>query len=126
VRLPPVTSTLLLIALSAPIYSLQLDSWFNSLPDGLLIRQRSALTLPSVLSLHMCYWWLILHLHLPLFERIQSIESDPVVELSGKMCDRATDKLVQLFGRYDKQYGFRYFPSNMLQVRLMPYLFGSS
>ncbi|EUC54358.1 fungal Zn, 2-cys(6) binuclear cluster domain protein [Rhizoctonia solani AG-3 Rhs1AP] len=97
---------------SAPIdLHLQLDTWFNSLPDGLLIRQRATLTQPPILALHIRYWWSILNLHLPFVN-----SSDHIAGQSVKMCNRATEKLVKLFGAYDTQFGFQYFPRNLLKV----------
>ncbi|CAE6534479.1 unnamed protein product [Rhizoctonia solani] len=102
---------------------LQLEAWFNTLPEGVLIRQRSALTIPPVLALHITYWWFILHSHLPLAEHISITTSEPVKELSIKMCTRATEKLVQLLNTFDKQLGFRCFPRNLIKVyRLAPLL----
>src|SRR4051812_35905643 len=94
--------------------SLQLETWFNALPEGLLIRQRSTPMLPHVLSLHMCYWWLILDLHLPLLD--SAAPSEPGTELSISMCDRATDKLIELLLAFETQHGLRFFPRNMLKV----------
>ncbi|CAE6403335.1 unnamed protein product [Rhizoctonia solani] len=95
---------------SAPIdLHLRLDSWFNSLPDGLLIRQRATLTQPPILALHIRYWWSILNLHLPF---VNSSDHGQSV----KMCNRATEKLVKLFGAYDTQFGFQYFPRNLLKA----------
>ncbi|KAF8755155.1 nitrogen assimilation transcription factor [Rhizoctonia solani] len=47
--------------------------------------------LPPILTLHITYW------------------CEPVRELSIKMCARATEKLVQLFNTFDKQFGLRFF-----------------
>ncbi|CAE7198079.1 unnamed protein product [Rhizoctonia solani] len=95
---------------------LQLETWFNHLPESVLIRQRSALTFPPVLALHITYWWLILHSHLSLAEKINLSTSEPVRDLSIKMCARATEKLVQLFISFDKQFGLRYFPRNLIKA----------
>ncbi|KDN49132.1 hypothetical protein RSAG8_02485, partial [Rhizoctonia solani AG-8 WAC10335] len=97
---------------SAPIdLHLQLDAWFNTLPDGLLIRQRSALTQPPILALHIRYWWSILDLYLPFIN-----SSDYATSQSVKMCNRAAGKLVKLFEAYDTQFGFRFFPRNLLKA----------
>ncbi|CAE6468250.1 unnamed protein product [Rhizoctonia solani] len=90
---------------------IELDTWFNSLPDALRIRQRSTLTHPPVLALHIRYWWSILNIHLPYIKL-----SDHGSGQSMKMCIRATDKLVKLFGTYETQFGFRYFPRNLLKA----------
>ncbi|CUA75376.1 Activator of stress genes protein 1 [Candida albicans SC5314] [Rhizoctonia solani] len=114
VRLVLISSTIpnVLRSGSAPIdLHIQLDSWFNSLQDGLLIRQRATLTQPPILALHIRYWWSILDLHLPFIHK-----SDYTAGQSVKMCNRATEKLVKLFGAYDTQFGFRYFPRNLLQA----------
>ncbi|KAG8726238.1 hypothetical protein FRC11_000527, partial [Ceratobasidium sp. 423] len=95
---------------------LQLETWFNTLPEGVLIRQRSALTVPPVLALHIAYWWLILYSHLPLAEQISISTSEPVRDLSIKMCARATEKLVLLFNTFEKQFGLRYFPRNLVKA----------
>ncbi|CAE6534486.1 unnamed protein product [Rhizoctonia solani] len=91
--------------------NLKLDAWFNSLPDALLIRQRSTLTQPPLLALHIRYWWAILDLYLPFFDG-----SDQGASQSAKVCARATEKLVKLFGVYDTQFGFRYFPRNLMRA----------
>ncbi|QRW20486.1 Fungal Zn(2)-Cys(6) binuclear cluster domain [Rhizoctonia solani] len=90
---------------------LQLDTWFNSVPNNLLVRQRSTLTQPPILALHIRYWWSILDLHLPHIDI-----SDHGTSQSLKMCTRAAEKLVRLFGSYETQFGFRYYPHNLLQV----------
>ncbi|KAJ1303610.1 hypothetical protein OPQ81_011794 [Rhizoctonia solani] len=95
---------------------LQLESWFNTLPEGVLIRQRSVLTFPPVLALHITYWWFILNSHLTLADQISLSTTEPVRDLSIKMCARATEKLVQLFNAFDKQYGLRYFPRNLVKA----------
>ncbi|CAE6426479.1 unnamed protein product [Rhizoctonia solani] len=95
---------------------LQLDAWFNTLPESVLIRQRSTLTFPPVLALHITYWWFILHSHLSLAEQISLSTAESVKDLSIKMCARATEKLVQLFSAFDKQFGFRYFPRNLIKA----------
>ncbi|CAE6437260.1 unnamed protein product, partial [Rhizoctonia solani] len=95
---------------------LKLEIWFNSLPDGVMIRQRAALTFPPVLALHIVYWWFILHSHSPISEQSSILTTEPVRDLSVKMCSRATDKLVQLFNTFDKQFGLRYFPRNLVKA----------
>ncbi|CAE6461974.1 unnamed protein product [Rhizoctonia solani] len=114
VRLVLISSTIpnVLRSGSGPIdLHIQLDSWFNSLQDGLLIRQRATLTQPPILALHIQYWWSILNLYLPFIHK-----SDHKVGQSVKMCNRATEKLVKLFGAYSTQFGFRYFPRNLLEA----------
>ncbi|GAB1520985.1 hypothetical protein RhiTH_004074 [Rhizoctonia solani] len=95
---------------------LELETWFNNLPDGVMIRQRATLTFPPILTLHITYWWFILHSHFPLAEQLSISTSEPVRELSIKMCARATEKLVQLFNTFDKQFGLRFFPRNLIKA----------
>ncbi|KAG8794389.1 hypothetical protein FRC12_024716 [Ceratobasidium sp. 428] len=96
---------------------LQLDTWFNDLPEGLLVWARSTSPLPHVIILHICYWRLLIHLHQPFYYRTQpSDTSSPSVNLSVKMCERGAHKIVQLLNMFDDQYGLRFFPRNMLQA----------
>ncbi|EUC54360.1 hypothetical protein RSOL_042540 [Rhizoctonia solani AG-3 Rhs1AP] len=97
-------------------HPLQLETWFNTLPESVMIRQRASLTFPPVLALHVMYWWLILQSHLSLVEQVSASVAEPVRDLSIKMCARATEKLVQLFNAFDKQFGLRYFPRNLIKV----------
>ncbi|CAE6403373.1 unnamed protein product [Rhizoctonia solani] len=95
---------------------LQLETWFNTLPESVMIRQRASLTFPPVLALHVTYWWLILQSHLSLVGQVSTFVTEPVRDLSIKMCARATEKLVQLFNTFDKQFGLRYFPRNLIKA----------
>ncbi|CAE6441357.1 unnamed protein product [Rhizoctonia solani] len=92
---------------------LQLETWFNALPEGVLIRQRATLTFPPVLALHITYWWLILHLN---FFSVEKISTEELKDLSTKMRARATEKLIQLLNTFDKQFGWRYFPRNLTKA----------
>ncbi|KAH7322040.1 hypothetical protein B0J17DRAFT_710755 [Rhizoctonia solani] len=98
-----------------PDIHLQLEAWFNNLPEGVLIRQRATLTFPPVLALHITYWWFILYSHVSVAEQISLSTPEPVRDLSIKMCARATEKLVQLFNTFDKQFGLRNFPRNLIK-----------
>ncbi|CAE6460575.1 unnamed protein product [Rhizoctonia solani] len=42
--------------------------------------------------------------------------SDPIHDLSVKMVDRATHKIVQLLQMFEEQHGMRFFPRNMVYV----------
>ncbi|KAG8704331.1 hypothetical protein FRC09_003613, partial [Ceratobasidium sp. 395] len=96
---------------------LQLETWFNNLPEGLLVWARSSSPLPHTIILHICYWWFLIHLHQPFYHRTQSSDVfSPSVNLSVKMCDRGAHKIVQLLNMFDDQYGLRFFPRNMLQA----------
>lgn len=55
-------------ALSISAISRQLEAWLNALPNILLVCERPAITLSHVLSLHICFWWLVPGLHLPLLD----------------------------------------------------------
>ncbi|KAH7335787.1 hypothetical protein B0J17DRAFT_769594 [Rhizoctonia solani] len=92
---------------------LQLETWFNALPEGVLIRQRSALTFPPVLALHITYRWLILHLH---FFFVEETPTEELKNLSAKMRARATKKLVQLLNTFGRQFGWGYFPRNVIKA----------
>ncbi|KAG9119740.1 hypothetical protein FRC07_005080 [Ceratobasidium sp. 392] len=110
---------------------LQLDTWFNNLPEGLLVWARSTPPLPHVIMLHICYWWLLIHLHRPFYHRTQPPNISafaPATNHSVKMCDRGAHKIVQLLKMFDIQHGFRFFPRNMLQasrVSSSPYAINS-
>ncbi|QRV81677.1 Fungal specific transcription factor domain [Ceratobasidium sp. AG-Ba] len=94
---------------------LQLDTWFNNLPERLLVWARSSNPLPYVIVLHICYWWLLIYLHRPFYNRNQGSEASiPTANLSVKMCDRGAHKIVQLLRMFGEQYDLRYFPRNML------------
>ncbi|KAG9090104.1 hypothetical protein FS749_000812 [Ceratobasidium sp. UAMH 11750] len=100
---------------------LRLDTWFNNLPENLLVWARSTSPLPHVIVLHICYWWLLIVLHHPLSEpKDQSPERDPaharITDLSIKMSDRAAHKIVQLLSMFDDQHGLRFFPRNMIEA----------
>ncbi|KAG9082234.1 hypothetical protein FS749_007012 [Ceratobasidium sp. UAMH 11750] len=95
---------------------LQLDTWFNNLPEGLLIWAHSVSPLPHVIILHICYWWLLIYLHQPFYHIQSSDGSPPAMNLSLQMCDRGAHKIVQLLTIFDEQHGLRFFPRNMLQA----------
>ncbi|KAG9095507.1 hypothetical protein FS749_010315 [Ceratobasidium sp. UAMH 11750] len=101
---------------------LQLDTWFNNLPRELLISVRSnSAPLPHVIVLNICYWWTLMHLHRPLYQRGQtsgptSHDSRLFADLSIKMCDRAAYKIVQLIRTFEQAHGLRYYPRNMFQA----------
>ncbi|EUC54356.1 transcription factor, putative [Rhizoctonia solani AG-3 Rhs1AP] len=95
---------------------LQIDAWYNSLPHRLLISQRATFTHSHVFCLHIAYWWITLQLHLPLYRQGQTKDSSIGQDRSIKMCNRATENLVQLFTEFDKRYTLRYFPGNLLQA----------
>ncbi|QRV93002.1 Fungal specific transcription factor domain [Ceratobasidium sp. AG-Ba] len=107
---------------------LRLDTWFNSLPENLLVWARSTSPLPHVIVLHICYWWLLIVLHQPLYRFSKEKERDqnamesgpeqrlPIADLSTKMCDRAAHKIVQLLTMFDNQHGLRFFPCNMIEA----------
>ncbi|QRW20701.1 Fungal specific transcription factor domain [Rhizoctonia solani] len=96
---------------------LRLDTWFNELPRELLVWARSTSPIPH-----------------PLYDRPKlsaedserpSISSDdsghgttggPIHDLSTKMVERATHKIVQLLQLFDEQHGMKFFPRNMVHV----------
>ncbi|KAG9123836.1 hypothetical protein FRC07_013809 [Ceratobasidium sp. 392] len=84
---------------------LRLDTWFNGLPEKLLIRARSASPLPYVIVLHMCYWWLLIALYQPFYQKEplsgQEAQRMPIADLSIKICDRAAHKIVQLITMFE-------------------------
>lgn len=107
---------------------LLLDSWYNNLPEPLVISTRSsACPLPHVITLNIAYWWLLMLLHRPFYVRtpnpVSSSPNEPprvgFTDLSVKLCDRAAYKIIQLVTQFDKWYGLRYFPLNMLQAIFM-------
>ncbi|CUA70896.1 Nitrogen assimilation transcription factor nirA [Aspergillus nidulans FGSC A4] [Rhizoctonia solani] len=106
---------------------LQLDTWYNNLPENFTISARSTTKpLPHIIVLNMAYWWLLLILHRPFYARTVRSASNASTEipssftdLSVKICDRATVKIVQYIMVFDKHYGMRYFPLGMLQVIFM-------
>ena len=104
---------------------LLLDSWYNNLPEHLLVSTRSGTRpLPHIITLNLAYWWLLLLLHRPFYARTQrsasnaSTEAPPTsfTELSVKLCDRAANKIVTLVMLFERSYGLKYFPLGMLQV----------
>ncbi|CAE6414531.1 unnamed protein product [Rhizoctonia solani] len=103
---------------------LQLDMWYNNLPENFTISARSAIRpLPHIIVLNIAYWWLLLLLHRPFYARTSRSASNTSAEtpasftdLSVKICDRATVKIVQLVMLFDKYHGMRYFPLSMLQA----------
>ena len=85
----------------------------------MLVWARTTSPLPHIILLHICYWWLIITLHQPFYQKSQASEEDPrssITDLSIKMCDRAAHKIVQLINMFNEQHGIRYFPRNMLKV----------
>ncbi|CAE7223899.1 unnamed protein product [Rhizoctonia solani] len=106
---------------------LQLDTWYNNLPENFTISARStAKPLPHIIVLNIAYWWLLLLLHRPFYARTVRSASNTsadsptsFTELSVKICDRATVKIVQYVMLFDKYHGMRYFPISMLQVIFM-------
>ncbi|KAG9106780.1 hypothetical protein FRC07_008740 [Ceratobasidium sp. 392] len=104
---------------------LLLETWYNSLPEELLVSSRSSTRpTPHVIVLNVAYWWLLMLLHRPFYARTirpashASAEQPPTsfTDLSVKFCDRASTKIVQLITLYDQCHGLKYFPLNMLQV----------
>ncbi|CUA75375.1 hypothetical protein RSOLAG22IIIB_11698 [Rhizoctonia solani] len=87
---------------------LQLETWFNALPGSLSVHQVETLTPPPILALHIHYWWSILRLY----------PSNSAGEPS-QFTHHATEKLVELFRAFDTQFGFRYFPRNLLEAMYM-------
>ncbi|KDN33930.1 hypothetical protein RSAG8_12976, partial [Rhizoctonia solani AG-8 WAC10335] len=87
---------------------LQLETWFNALPDSLLVRQFETLTPPPTLALHIRYWWSMLRLCPP------DSNGEP-----SQLTHHAAEKLVELFGAFDAQFGFRHFPRNLLKAMHM-------
>ncbi|CAE6403354.1 unnamed protein product [Rhizoctonia solani] len=97
-------STFLMRMAFTYVSSLQLETWFNALPDSLLVHRIETLTPPPILALHIRYWWSIL--------RLYPHNSD---NAPSQFTHYATEKLLELFGAFDTQFGFRYFPRNMLR-----------
>ncbi|KAJ1308056.1 hypothetical protein OPQ81_002123 [Rhizoctonia solani] len=103
---------------------LQLDTWYNNLPENFTISARSTTRpLPHVIVLNIAYWWLLLLLHRPFYARTVRSASNAstdtpssFTDLSVKICDRATVKIVHLVMLFDRCYGMKYFPLSMLQV----------
>jgi len=104
---------------------LLLDTWYNNLPEILVISSRSSVCPPPhVITMNITYWWLLMLLHRPFYARTQrsasnaSSETPPssFTDLSVKFCDRATTKIVQLISLFDQCHSLRQFPLNMLQV----------
>ncbi|QRV78207.1 Fungal specific transcription factor domain [Ceratobasidium sp. AG-Ba] len=104
---------------------LRLDTWFNNLPENLLVWARTASPLPHVIILHVCYWSLLLILHQPLYQPSRGMSKDskstedrvervPITDLSVKMCNRASHKVVQLLAMFGNRHGPQYFPPNMI------------
>ena len=102
-----------------------LDTWYNNLPEVLVISSRSSVSPPPhVITLNITYWWLLMLLHRPFYARTQrsasnaSSEAPPpsFTDLSVKFCDRATTKIVQLITLFDQSHSLRMFPLNMVQV----------
>ncbi|CAE6376092.1 unnamed protein product [Rhizoctonia solani] len=83
---------------------LQLETWFNALPDSLLVHQVETLIPPPIMALHIRYWWSILRLYPPGSNNA-----------SSQFTHHAAEKLLELIGAFDAQFGFRYFPRNMLK-----------
>ncbi|KAG8767435.1 hypothetical protein FRC12_006261 [Ceratobasidium sp. 428] len=107
---------------------LLLETWYNSLPEELLVSSRSSTRpIPHVIVLNIAYWWLLMLLHRPFYARVQrpashaSAEQPPTsfTDLSVKFCDRAATKIVQLVTLFDQCHGLKYFPLSMLQVIFM-------
>ncbi|KAG9112635.1 hypothetical protein FRC07_007892 [Ceratobasidium sp. 392] len=112
---------------------LRLDTWFNALPEKLLVWARSASPLPHLIVLHICYRWLLIVLHQSQYPEEQQQQQwsgsgkspdkpastparTPITELSIKMCDRAAHKIVQLINMFDDHHGLRFFPRNMIEA----------
>ncbi|QRV89881.1 Fungal specific transcription factor domain [Ceratobasidium sp. AG-Ba] len=107
---------------------LVLETWYNNLPEDLLVSSRSsARPTPHVIVLNIAYWWLLMLLHRPFYARTQrpashaSTEQPPTsfMDLSVKFCDRAATKIVQLITLFDQSHGMKYYPLNMLQAIFM-------
>ncbi|KAG9119257.1 hypothetical protein FRC07_005792 [Ceratobasidium sp. 392] len=107
---------------------LRLDTWFNALPEKLLVWARSTAPLPHLILLHICYWSLLILLHQSQYPdepgsgkaQDKTIPSSaarmPITDLSIKMCDRAAHKIVQLVKMYDEQHGLKFFPRNAIEA----------
>ncbi|KDN33667.1 hypothetical protein RSAG8_13242, partial [Rhizoctonia solani AG-8 WAC10335] len=97
---------------------LQLDAWYSSLSHRLLISQGATFIHSHVLCLHIGYWWITLRLHLPLYRQGRSNYSGigSSEDRSVKMCNHATENLIQLFSEFDTRYTLRCFPRNLLRA----------
>ncbi|CAE6451962.1 unnamed protein product [Rhizoctonia solani] len=112
---------------------LQLDTWFNDIPQELLVWARSTSPLPHMITLHIYYWYLIICLYQPFYDQSSTTEGDGKADsgsrrnTSGKasgsmhdrgvkMVDRATHKIVQLLQMFEEQHSMTFFPRNMIHV----------
>ncbi|KAG8696341.1 hypothetical protein FRC09_008570, partial [Ceratobasidium sp. 395] len=104
---------------------LQLDTWFNALPEPLLVWARSSAPLPHMIALHIVYWRLILLLHQTQYPKAPAnagyppqdptqAQKMPIADLSIKMCDRAVHKIVQLVKMFDDRHGLKFFPRSLI------------
>ncbi|KAG8726466.1 hypothetical protein FRC12_023374 [Ceratobasidium sp. 428] len=106
---------------------LQLDTWFNALPEPLLVWARSSAPLPHMIALHIVYWRLILLLHQTQYPKAPvnagyppqdptQAQKMPIADLSIKMCDRAVHKIVQLIKMFDDRHGLKFFPRSLIDT----------
>ncbi|KAG8729522.1 hypothetical protein FRC12_020911 [Ceratobasidium sp. 428] len=106
---------------------LQLDTWFNALPEPLLVWARSSAPLPHIISLHIVYWRFILLLHQTQYPKAPvntgyppqdptQAQKMPIADLSIKMCDRAVHKIVQLVKMFDDRHGLKFFPRSLVET----------
>ncbi|CAE6487988.1 unnamed protein product, partial [Rhizoctonia solani] len=98
---------------------LELDSWRNSLPDSLFSRQDIAPAHSHILCLHILYWLITLRLYFPVYRQARSDGQDSKPDIEDrfiKLCNRATEELLQLFSEFDKRYSSKYLPRSLLQA----------
>ncbi|CAE6388959.1 unnamed protein product [Rhizoctonia solani] len=98
---------------------MELDSWRNSLPDSLFTRQDIDSAHSHVLCLHILYWSITLRLYFPIYRQARSDGQDSKPDTENqfvKLCNRATEELLQLFSEFDKRYSSKYLPRTLLQA----------
>ncbi|KAJ7481446.1 hypothetical protein FB451DRAFT_128986 [Mycena latifolia] len=97
---------------------LELNVWKDQLPPDLDVNfSNRARSTPQRLMLHCMYWWCIVVLHRPFFNRRSPpvYVSDAAVD-HVKLCKRAADNILELLETWSSLYSLRYTPPPMLQI----------
>ncbi|KAJ7720832.1 hypothetical protein B0H16DRAFT_1738664 [Mycena metata] len=97
---------------------LELNKWKSDLPSELDITLSSrGKSTPQRLMLHCMYWWCIMVLHRPFFNRrTRPLQAGDKGIDHVKLCKRAAENVMELFETWSSLYTLRYTPPTMLQV----------
>ncbi|KAJ4490322.1 hypothetical protein J3R30DRAFT_3420874 [Lentinula aciculospora] len=96
---------------------LQLHAWKGQLPAEIDITLANKTTsTPHKLVLHLSFWWTFILLHRPFFHRKKRSDTTARDIDHVKLCKRAADNIMNLFGIYRSLYTLRYMALTPVQI----------